>query len=239
MFRALHPDCDILVCFDNSMTHKARPPNGLDVNLRNLSDGGKNSVLFRDGWMLCSDGSKVPHAMQRADGTVKGIKTILEERGLFKLPSEAKAPLLICDDCKNKISRKDRKVNNSRCCARYVLSQQPDFLEQKSWLQETCEANDLLCIFYPKFHCELNFIELVWGWLKSYLRKRCTYVYADLKETIPITCLAIPQTFIRKAYRHCFRYMSGYRCGLVGLELERAVKKYKSHRSIPKSLLVV
>ena len=31
--------------------------------------------------------------------------------------------------------------------------------EQKSSVQEVIEAAGHLCIFLPKFHCELNFIE--------------------------------------------------------------------------------
>jgi len=36
------------------------------------------------------------------------------------------------------------------------------FLEQKSSVQEVIEAAGHLCIFLPKFHCELNFIEFFW-----------------------------------------------------------------------------
>ena len=43
-----------------------------------------------------------------------------------------------------------------------VLSQQQDFWEQKGQLQEEVEAANHLIIFYPMFHCELNFIERFW-----------------------------------------------------------------------------
>ncbi len=36
-------------------------------------------------------------------------------------------------------------------------------------VQEVIEAAGHLCIFLPKFHCELNFIEFFWGWVKRYL----------------------------------------------------------------------
>ena len=38
---------------------------------------------------------------------------------------------------------------------------------------------------YPKYHCELNYIEMVWGFMKSYLRRHCSYNFNDLKEKIP------------------------------------------------------
>ena len=45
------------------------------------------------------------------------------------------------------------------------------FLAQKSWLSETIEKYPgCFLFFYPKYHCELNFIEMVWGWIKSYHR---------------------------------------------------------------------
>jgi hypothetical protein len=34
---------------------------------------------------------------------------------------------------------------------------------QKSKLQEFIESHSHLCDFYPKYHCELNFIEQYWG----------------------------------------------------------------------------
>ncbi|SRR6266851_8507483 len=34
---------------------------------------------------------------------------------------------------------------------------------QKPQLQEFIESHGHLCDFYPKYHCELNFIEQYWG----------------------------------------------------------------------------
>ena len=48
------------------------------------------------------------------------------------------------------------------CCARSVLAAEQDFKEQKGRLQEELEFCGQLVIFYPKFHCELNFIERYW-----------------------------------------------------------------------------
>ena len=44
-------------------------------------------------------------------------------------------------------------------CARNLMASQRDFQPQKGWLQETLEASNQEVMFYPKFHCELNFIE--------------------------------------------------------------------------------
>jgi len=55
----------------------------------------------------------------------------------------------------------------------------------KSLVQEVIEAAGHICIFLPKFHCELNFIEFFWGAMKKYLREHCDYTYSGLQKNIP------------------------------------------------------
>ena len=66
---------------------------------------------------------------------LKGLKQVLKERGLW--PNEG------------------LKLEE----AWRVLSQQSDFLAQKERLKKIIIAAGHQVIFYPKFHCELNFIE--------------------------------------------------------------------------------
>jgi len=81
----------------------------------------------------------------------KGMRQILIER----------SP---CAD-KLRMQCKDGCVTNS-CCAKQIPELQLDFKEQKSLMQEVIEAAGHLCIFLPKFHCELNYIEFFWGAVK-------------------------------------------------------------------------
>ncbi len=53
------------------------------------------------------------------------------------------------------------------CCCRRVLFEQPDFKAHKSWLEEHITNCGHMCDFYPKYHCELNFIEQYWGAAKK------------------------------------------------------------------------
>ena len=55
---------------------------------------------------------------------------------------------------------------NLYCCAKRALSMQRDFQEEKPLLQHIIEDRGHRCLFLPKFHCELNAIELYWGFAK-------------------------------------------------------------------------
>jgi hypothetical protein len=123
-----------------------------------------------------------------------------------------------------------RNFNNvtydEKCCSTHVLSNQPDFKAQKQCLTEVVENSNCKIIFFPKYHCELNFIEMVWGWLKSYHRRSTTYNFNHLVVNLPLSPeTKLPLAFVRRAAQHCFRFMQGYRHGLSGSILEYAVRK--------------
>jgi hypothetical protein len=61
-----------------------------------------------------------------------------------------------------------------------LMAAQRDFQEQKDCLQEL-EAAGQEGIFYPKFHCELNFIEHFWYSGKAYTRDHCTFTMQGLR----------------------------------------------------------
>jgi hypothetical protein len=57
-------------------------------------------------------------------------------------------------------------VRETDCCMQRVLSLQEDFRDEKPLLQLIIEKAGHKCLFLPKFHCELNPIEMVWSQLK-------------------------------------------------------------------------
>ncbi|CAB4491800.1 unnamed protein product [Rhizophagus irregularis] len=138
---------------------------------------------------------------------------------------------MLCKDKVDDITRID-------CYARRIILLQPDFLAQKSALEEAILEAGHLCIFYPKFHCELNFIERYWGAAKRYTCENCDYSWSSLQRVVPVALESVDTIMIRKFARKAWRYMDLYRNGITGKLAEYAAKKYKSHRCIPDYVLV-
>jgi transposase len=82
------------------------------------------------------------------------------------------------------------------CCAKNILERELDFKAQKSLVQDVIEAAGHLCIFLPKFHCELNFIEFFWGATKKWLRDHCDHTFETLKENLPLAMDSVKLTTI-------------------------------------------
>jgi hypothetical protein len=72
---------------------------------------------------------------------------------------------------------------------RRLLFTQPDFLDQKPLLQEVIKRCSHLCDFYPKYHCELNFIEQYWGAAKLCFQVAGRVLTIEEMERKVVTCL--------------------------------------------------
>jgi hypothetical protein len=66
------------------------------------------------------------------------------------------------------------------CCMYRVLALQADFQSERPLIQTVIENAGHVCLFLPRFHCELNAIEMLWGYAKYRActphdsRARCT-----------------------------------------------------------------
>jgi hypothetical protein len=148
-----------LWCFDNAPSHQKCADDALSARKmpKNSNQGWTHrkggarmrNATFADGqsqelyWDL--DHPTMP-------GWFKGMEQIIREHGL--LPDVGL--LAQCEGFKCEPSRTD-------CCCRRLLFMQPDFVSQKSQLEEFVVSRGHICDFYPKYHCELNFIEQYWG----------------------------------------------------------------------------
>ena len=191
-------------------------------------------------------GSLVPRALW---GRNKGMEQILAERGLL--------PATGLKGCCQSEQQHDTTTN--KCCCSRLLSVQPDFATECSALQHLVErripiagatgmdTKRHICLFLPRFHCELNWIERMWGASKHYVRTHCLYTLAGLRETIPISLTqevsevpehlhgqkdvpVAPVLLQRRWARISRQYMAEYRKGADGSEAILAVKALRSKR---------
>ena len=99
-----------------------------------FKDGSPQSLYFPDGHKLA--------------GVFKGMAIILNKQGHADvLKVRAKCLKFQC------------KKGANCCCCQRMLYNEPDFVNVKSLLEIMCEARGFRAIFFPKFHCELDFIE--------------------------------------------------------------------------------
>ena len=136
---------------------------------RSLDLGRKN------GYYTGENGAKVVQQMDIVgpDGVLvtKGLETILTERGLW-----------------------NKKLSADE--ARELLNSQEDFQSQMEWLESVVreaggQPGRYEIDFYPKFHCEFNFIERLWAAAKFELREQCEFNYDALKRNFPVALYGI------------------------------------------------
>ncbi len=108
---------------------------------------------------------------------------------------------------------------------------QPDFAAGgKEWLEEVIASKGHKIIFFPKYHCELNYIEMVWAYIKTKIRAECTNSLDEMHAMLIQLLQHVPLSYIRKVERRCFRFMHGYQLNMSGPMLDYAMKTYTSHR---------
>ena len=91
-----------------------------------------------------------------------------------------------------------------------------------------------LCIFLPKFHPELNFIERYWSRVKWYARKNSDGTVKGMKVTADMALgeEACDLALIRRYARTSWRWVDAYDKGLDGVLACWAVRKSKCHRCV-------
>jgi hypothetical protein len=239
IFEACFPGCQALFLFDNSSNHDCFSSDALVAARMNLGPGAgqrKTPLPCMRDTFFGPDNTLQPMVFPfdhpKYPGEPKGIMHVLRDRGLFN-----PALRLDCDDCRKKRSHDPGRHLRTDCCHRRVMATQPDFLAQRSGIQEAVEDAGHLFGFYPKFHCELNYIEMYWGAAKRFARENCAYDADSLRRIVPLALDSVSLPMIRRFARKSFRYMDAYRKGLYGHLAEFAVKKHHSHRRVPEKTL--
>jgi hypothetical protein len=120
-------------------------------------------------------------------------------------------------------------------------------------IEEMITGRGHLCIFLPKFHCELNPIEMVssyfflslcdsqslqyWGWCKHQYREEYKETFADAKRVMWGCLDACLVEVIRCFFNWSWRFMSAYWQGLTGKAAEWAMHKQKSHQQVREEVM--
>ena len=98
-------------------------------------------------------------------------------------------------------------------------------------LEEELVKRGHLVLFYPKFHCELNWIEYYWGDGKRRTREACDYTWEALKKTVPRVLGETNEVRVWRWYKKRERLIKAYSDGLkYGTEAFSLI--YKSHSRI-------
>jgi hypothetical protein len=132
------------------------------------------------------------------------------------------------------------EVGSVECdCCKCVLKRQQDFLSQKTGIEEVFDKYNAehgtkhRCIFLPKFHPELNYIERVWGRMKYFIRQHCDNTFDTLKSNMKLGLEPnnLPLSVIRRLARGTIAYLIAYKNGHDIVLAEEWVRQQRKHRS--------
>jgi hypothetical protein len=142
------PWCQIAMLFDNSSNHLRKAPDALNANAMNVGPGGKKpkmrstwgqniqrqSMVFEVGDTQVGESQPLREGDELV-GQPKGLKQVLHERGLF-VPGMKK-------------THKDPNLSMVS-----VLSEQPDFRNAKTLIEDLLDSHGIWVRYLPRFHCE-------------------------------------------------------------------------------------
>ncbi len=151
IFEEAHPKCIALFLFDHLSAHASLRPDALRAFDMNKSNGGKqrkqkDTVIPMNNPSVECRGKL--QKMTTEAGMLKGLQQTLEEQGFDVCGMHVKCSP-VCP------------FKNNNCCMAPLLSKQDDFLLRILLLKQKIRMHGHICVFLPKFHCELNPIEIV------------------------------------------------------------------------------
>ena len=181
-----HQGYKLVWVFDHSSCHTAMAEDALDASKMNVNPGGKQPIMHDTIW------ARKPQKVNFALGIPKGMRRVLEERGI-------NTSSLISPQMKE------------------ILANHDDFKGEKPKVINYLHERGHTALFLPKFHPELNPIERVWGQAKRYSKAHCKYTLPSLRLVINPALDSVTKdnisNFHRKARDYMFAYLEGHVAG--------------------------
>ncbi|KAI0250190.1 hypothetical protein BJV78DRAFT_1155347 [Lactifluus subvellereus] len=212
--------------FDQSSAHGAFAKDALNSNEMNVKPGGNqrrmhatfipddnpNPVLRGQPQdMIFPDDLPPDHQYYDFCGQAKGMKAVLEERGLWDYLCTQNGGKALFGDCaKCKLSQKAHDALARSAAAQSLF----DDAEDENTPPEDNQSPD------QSPTCCMR------------LRALADGTFPTAKRLVPELLDACPTKVIRAFYHKMWRYMDAYRRGLNARQAEYAVKKYRSHRRV-------
>ena len=177
----------------------------------------------------------VPNIIEGYVGKAKGTAQILWERGLYDARMKLDAPTIIKDAVGHVVTIPSM---------RQVLSACPDFLNEKTSMQELVESRGHILCMTPKYHPELAGvgIEFSWGRAKYMFRKeindfKATNLKANVMRALSTQGdgAVLPLALVRRYARRARDYLRAYAANPGPKEfkmIEKMKQHQKTHRSI-------
>lgn len=202
IFERKYPGVIGLFIFDNAPSHCKKPDNCLNPEKMNISNGGKQPFMRDTEW------NGEVQKMTLENGAQKGMRTVLEERG---------------------VNTAKMKANEMR----EELKKFDDFSSDGvPIVEEVILERGHMCLFIPRFHCELNPIERCWCHSKRFTRAHCNGSIIRLRKIVPEGLATVNKELISCFFLTCKDYEKAYREGHTCNTVDTKVKEYKSHRRV-------
>ncbi|KAF7373706.1 hypothetical protein MSAN_00581600 [Mycena sanguinolenta] len=212
----------------NAPTHRKRAANALSARYMVKNPKVETGTQMRNGTMPNGETQSFyfDDDHPTMPGWFKGMEIIIRERGLWKHGLHAQCPGFKC------------AAGSTDCCCRRLLFCQSDFVNQKSELEELVESRGHICDFYPKYHCELNFIEMYWGAAKARYRISARTTNIDeMENNMKKSLDEVPKLFMIRFANCAARFISAYAHGLSGGDLIHVNRKFSGHHMLPPSMV--
>ena len=217
---ARYPGCQILYFFDNSPNHRALAPDALNaykLNKSSVSSAAAAVSLRMTEWNGAPQDLNVtvPGAAGKPPARrAKSLVDIVTLRSGSDVDEQGKPWLSYS---------KDDLVD--------LVAQYPDFALDMSEtaLQRKVREMGALCAYLPRYHCELNPIELLWAWLKADINSQLNGNIAQLGSCLVQSLARINCGLTSAWVRRVERYFQAYTWGLDMVQAGALVRALTGH----------